>query len=73
VWANCRNERAVSSWFVTIDFVGDGVVAGYAAGVTPPTWLTVAQSRLVTTTAVVFALTIDASLLPGARRTSSRN
>ena len=57
-------QRTRESQTVTIDLVGDGVVAGYAAGVTPPTWLTVAQSGLVTTTAVMFALTVDASLLP---------
>jgi hypothetical protein len=56
---------------VHVNFVGDGVVVGYAPGVQQPSWLGVSTLGNTNTTAD-FALTVTTNLAPGTYTTSLR-
>jgi hypothetical protein len=49
---------------VTIDFVGDGVVAGYAPGVMPPDWLSI-ETATATADTATFVLKATAAYMSG--------
>jgi hypothetical protein len=53
-------------------FSGAALVVGYAPGVTPPSWLSVAQQSTGTATSADFALSVTDTLTVGTRSTSVR-
>lgn len=57
---------------VHVNFVGDGVVVGYAPGVAQPSWLSVVQQGSATQSSVDFALSVSDTTTVGTRTTSVR-
>jgi hypothetical protein len=57
---------------VQITYQGAAVVAGYAPGVTAPSWLTVAQQGAATTTTAAFSFTVSDTSTVDTRSTSLR-
>jgi hypothetical protein len=67
-----EGDTPPAATIVHINFVGDGVVVGYAPGVSQPSWLSVVQVGTATQTGVDFGLAVSDTTTVGSRSTSVR-